>query len=255
MKVYPYKMYSNGAKELARSLNIKRVWPKKWKPKHDDLIINWGSSKIPALWAKLPYINDPGLWLNFPGNVKISCSKAHTLVALDWNDVNHPQYTMDKEVVAEWLEQGLTVIARTLLSSHSGKGIIILNQGDAIVNALLYTVYEKKKHEYRVHVFDGEVIDVQQKKKRKDYENHNNLIRNHGNGWVYCRENISVPIPVLEQSVNAIKAVGLDFGAVDIGWNEHYQRATVYEVNSAPGLYGSTIAIYQNAIIKFVLGV
>lgn len=255
MKIYPYKMYSGGAKALAKSLGIKRVWPKKWKPKPNDLIINWGSSKIPELWKSLSHIENPDMWLNFPGNVKISCDKLMTLIGLDWNGVNHPAYTTEKSQVEQWLEEGFTVIARTLLKSHSGKGIVIMTKGDEVVDAPLYTIYEKKKHEYRVHVFDGKVIDVQQKKKRKDYDNHNTLIRNHSNGWVYCRDDIDVPEKVLAQGVKAVNAVGLNFGAVDIGYNEYYDRAVVYEVNSAPGLYGSTVFSYKNAIMNYLSGV
>ena len=34
----------------------------------------------------------------------------------------------------------------------------------------LYVKYKKKKAEYRVHVFDGKIMDVQQKKKRRGVE-------------------------------------------------------------------------------------
>jgi glutathione synthase/RimK-type ligase-like ATP-grasp enzyme len=39
-------------------------------------------------------------------------------------------------------------------------------------------------------------------------------------------------------------ASGLDFGAVDVIWNERQQRAYVLEINSAPGLEGTTIDDY-----------
>jgi len=51
---------------------------------------------------------------------------------------------------------------------------------------------------------------------------------------------------VVEQASLAIAALGLDFGAVDIIWNNHYQLATVLEVNTAPGLEGQTITDYAN---------
>lgn len=52
---------------------------------------------------------------------------------------------------------------------------------------------------------------------------------------------------MLEQSKLAVKACGLDFGAVDIIWNNHYQKAYVLEINTAPGLEGSSVDNYRKA--------
>jgi D-alanine-D-alanine ligase-like ATP-grasp enzyme len=46
------------------------------------------------------------------------------------------------------------------------------------------------------------------------------------------------------QALLAIEACGLDFGAVDIIFNERKQTAFVLEVNTAPGLTGQTVAGY-----------
>jgi glutathione synthase/RimK-type ligase-like ATP-grasp enzyme len=118
----------------------------------------------------------------------------------------------------------------------------------------LYTLDTKAKHEYRIHVFNGMIIDSQQKKKRNDHEGGIRGIRNHANGWVYAREGVVFPIPVLEQSLRAVKALGLNFGAVDIGYNELENTAYVYEVNSAPGLTGTTLDFYTNAFKEYYNG-
>ena len=44
------------------------------------------------------------------------------------------------------------------------------------------------------------------------------------------------------EATKAVAALGLDFGAVDVIYNEKYGRAYVLEVNTAPGL-GEGIAI------------
>ena len=41
---------------------------------------------------------------------------------------------------------------------------------------------------------------------------------------------------------------GLDFGAVDVLWNERQQKAYVCEVNTAPGLEGITLDNYLKEI-------
>ena len=47
-----------------------------------------------------------------------------------------------------------------------------------------------------------------------------------------------------KQAVAAVVALGLDFGAVDVVYNVKEQKAYVLEVNSAPGLSGTTLDKY-----------
>ncbi len=70
------------------------------------------------------------------------------------------------------------------------------------------------------------------------------IVRNHDNGWVFCRQDVHPPDEVINQSIEAVRALGLDFGATDVGWNEYYQKACVFEVNTAPGLEGTTLENY-----------
>jgi glutathione synthase/RimK-type ligase-like ATP-grasp enzyme len=115
----------------------------------------------------------------------------------------------------------------------------------------LYVQYKKKRDEYRVHMFRGGVIDVTQKRavnQEDRTETFNRQIRNHGNGWVFCREDVDPPDAVWGQAYSAVRALGLEFGAVDVIWNDHYQTAYVLEVNTAPGLEGTTLERYVEAI-------
>jgi glutathione synthase/RimK-type ligase-like ATP-grasp enzyme len=45
----------------------------------------------------------------------------------------------------------------------------------------------------------------------------------------------------------AVAALGLDFGGVDVIWNERRQMAYVLEVNTACGLEGQTVNDYAEA--------
>jgi len=248
VKILPYKMYSQSAKRLAEQLQLLRVWPKKWKPKQKDLVINWGNSKIPAKW-----LGRDCIWLNHPLYVSWSCNKLTTLKKLQEAGVSIPPFTEDVGIAHDWIEEGETVLARTLLRSHSGKGIHIITDHGSMVDAPLYTKYMKKKDEYRVHIFDGNIIDVQQKKQSKEAVGNTHFqVRNHGNGWVYCRDGIDPPQIVLDESVKAITAIGLDFGCVDIGYNEYYHQAVVYEVNSAAGLFGTTLNKYVDEFQRVI---
>lgn len=245
--IYPYKMHSGSAKRLADALGARRVYPdRKYKPRCNHLIINWGCSRVPS------WMLGRAQWLNLADNVEEACNKLLALRRLNFDNVPIPEYTNDPAVAREWLQDGDSVVSRYLLNSHSGKGIVIdsLDSYDIFLHrerAPLYVKYFKKKHEYRVHVFNGRVIDVQQKRKRRESDV-NYQVRNHANGWVYCREDVSPPTEALDIAVKAVAALGLDFGAVDVAWNEHYNKCVVFEVNTAPGLFGHTLDVYVNAI-------
>jgi D-alanine-D-alanine ligase-like ATP-grasp enzyme len=86
---------------------------------------------------------------------------------------------------------------------------------------------------------------VQQKKRRHDHDNPNWQVRNHANGFIYARSDVNPPAAVLDAAKKALAATGLDFGAVDVIWNQHAGRAFVLEINTAPGLEGTTVEEYK----------
>ena len=69
----------------------------------------------------------------------------------------------------------------------------------------------------------------------------NPLIKNLDNGWVFCRTGISLPDDARNQAIAAVRSLGLDFGAVDVLYREREDKAFVLEVNTAPGLEGTTL--------------
>jgi glutathione synthase/RimK-type ligase-like ATP-grasp enzyme len=221
------------------------------KPGH--VIINWGSSSAPDRLARATFINKPD-------KVRVAGNKLYTFQLLEEinNTVgpvdghNFPEFTTNYETACEWVTSGITVVCRTKLQGHSGAGIVLAaREEDVVQNCPLYVKYIKKAKEFRVHVAFGDVIDVQAKRKRADYEGETDYaIRNHHTGWVYCREGIEEPADLREQAQRAILTLGLDFGAVDIIYNQHYNRCYVLEVNTAPGLEGTSVTNYANAFMN-----
>lgn len=145
-----------------------------------------------------------------------------------------------------------TLFARTLINSTNGNGIVEFDSDDETYpRAPLYTEYIPKKAEYRVHVLNGEVIDIQQKKKKRGFEStRNTRIRNLNNGYVYCRDDIAPPDGLANLAISAVAALGYTYGAVDIIYNEKRNQCFVLEVNSRPGLTGTTLTKYCQAILK-----
>jgi hypothetical protein len=231
-RVVPYKPGSNSAKLLATALKESlgyHVFRGPAKPKRIN--INWGCEG----------------GINPAEAIKKAQNKLRTFEALKDTDVLIPWFTTNKTEAAE---SGKDIVVRKLLNSHSGKGIEEFNNQDAP----LYVEYVKKIAEFRVHVVNGEVIDVQAKRKRKltapDQPKANPRIRNLDNGWVFCREDVEAPAAVLEQAKLAVTSLGLAWGAVDIVWNKKNQAAVVLEVNTAPGLCETSAKIYANAFIN-----
>ena len=145
-----------------------------------------------------------------------------------------------------------TLFARTIINGTNGRGIIEFERSSTeYPRAPLYTEYIPKKAEYRVHVFNGEVIDTQQKKKKRGFDDERNTrIRNVDNGYVYCRDGINPPDGLATLAINAVNACNYQYGAVDIIWNQQKDKCFVLEVNSRPGLMGTTLEKYSDAIIK-----
>lgn len=151
------------------------------------------------------------------------------------------------------VKAGKTVVCRTILNGHSGAGIVLASKVEELVDAPLYVEYVPKKEEYRVHVFKGEAIHYSRKARKADVPDGevNWKIRNHDNGFIFQHENFQIPEAVIQQALAAVEECDLDFGAVDVIWNDKQQKAYVLEINTAPGIEGVTLSKYVEAIQKY----
>lgn len=146
-----------------------------------------------------------------------------------------------------------TLFARTTITGTNGAGIVEFERSAAeYPNAPLYTEYIPKKSEYRFHVFGDKVIDVQQKKKKREFDadNRDTRIRNLSNGYVYTRDGVAPPDGAADLAVRAVAALGYQYGAVDLIYNEKRNQCYVLEVNSRPGLMGTTLEKYAEALVN-----
>ena len=212
-------------------------------------VLNWGNSSAPVGTGPFASVS------NSFASVALASNKLATFRALENKDgIRIPAFTTDPAVANTWRVDNQSVVCRTKLSGHSGDGIILSSGVDVeLPRAPLYVQYIKKQKEFRVHVVYGEVIDVQEKRKRSDlpegFET-NYQVRNHQTGWVYCRENIEVPVDLRAMAIRAVQELGLDFGAVDLIYNEKRNESYCLEVNTAPGLEGTTVNKYAEAFVR-----
>jgi len=241
MYIYSYK-YSEGAKALAKVLGAKMIKHRgsRFKGNSEKTLINWGAFSLSKELLKCNV-------LNYPDSIREASGKLSFFRTLKETDLT-PKFTESMQTAIEWQEKGMDVVCRTMLNASGGKGIVI----GKIVKAPLYVQYIPKKSEYRVHFLDDEVIDIQRKAKLNNVDEPNWQVRNLEGGFIYARNNIEVPNAVLICANAVIRSFNLDFGAIDIIYNEKHDRAYALEINTAPGLEGQTVEIYSNAFKEFL---
>lgn len=235
MKYYfiPSTKPSNSLKALGKATNIPIITGKHTINRQNNVYLYWGRSLSNKLQA-IKYAQTIGL--------------------------STPSYYTSKAQAKQYLKlyETSTIFCRTLLNAHSGKGIVIATKPEEVVDAPLYTVYVKKKAEFRIHFFMGQPFDIQIKRKKTDQPH--SLIRSNKNGYVFCRD---IEEPLKEKLDNYLKInsnnfitllkctqIG-DFGAVDLIYNEFHDQFCFLEVNATPGLEKTTLENYKNVTLEW----
>lgn len=253
--IFAYKEGSQSAKELSKATGFRRIKHErsKFRGSAEKVVINWGSTKLPNEVLKCRIVNAPEAVAQASNKLTFF----QTMNEAPWL----PKWTADRNVARDWMRRnGTIVVCRTVLNGHSGAGIVLANTEDELVDAPLYVEYKKKQDEYRVHVCkipDKEplllkVFDIQRKARRADAENPNWQIRNHQNGFIYQRNDVECPQVVPQAAVECLDRTNLDFGAVDVIYNAANNRAYVLEINTAPGLSGTTVENYSNMLKELI---
>lgn len=221
-------------------------------------LVNWG---VPRELIHAPLAKDKYFILNNSGTARASSKALFFSVygSGHYEGPRLPWWTANRAAAQEYVSSrnrrtdGPVLVERHVVSGHSGNGIRLVNANEEVRLAPLYTAYIKKKDEYRVHFFKhpGEETQyfVQQKRLRQDHpEGDIFKIRNKSNGWVYCHNEVSHNAAVLQQAHIMAELSSLDFGAIDIIWNESEGGAYILEINTAPGVEGETGRWYARQI-------
>ncbi len=255
MFLYSSNPRSQGARRLARELGCRRIRHrnsrfKAHRGRRGPHVVNWGASQLPGWSYRLEQM---GCILNAPRAVERASNKLAFFHDMRETDLT-PKHTQGDKNAQNWLRDGHKVVCRTLLNASGGRGIVIASTVEELINAPLYVQYIPKRAEYRVHVFNGEVIDVQQKVRRRGIEPTNWKIRSHDNGFIFQREMMHdrVVFKARDIAVECMEQTDLLFGAVDVIYNERQDRAYVLEINTAPGLEGQTVLSYARAIREYI---
>lgn len=244
-----FYMYCNRASTSGRALikglggkKIKNVGTK-YRYRPGDAVINWGCSHTPL---DIPYINPPRA-------VALACSKTRTFEALTRAGIPCPSYTTDLATALAW-NKSSRVLGRDLDAGSQGRGITVYDKGTLTPDKhhKVYVKYFNKEREFRFHVVAGTVIFAAEKLRKHGFEdnkNNNKYVRSHNRGWILAFNHLKdnpYPTEGLAQVTEAVRALDLDFGAVDCGWNAD-KGYSVFEVNTAPGIEKTTLNAYIEA--------
>lgn len=262
VRVLPYKMSSISSRSISKHFGILRIYPNgKFIPRNGDVIINWGHGGYVPVFDRN---NANFTILNKPECVSNASNKITCLRKLKEANVPHVEFALSKENASSFIKDGFMVYCRNLIMGKEGKGIVIAKTEDELSdNCRLYTKHFKNDREFRIHVFDGEVIDVVEKQRMTEkrmielkikHEDLSDDIKNRKKGWSFNRKDVVIPKKALQIAIDATKALGLDFAAVDLAHNNETDETVVLELNTAPGQTRGTDTNYRyvKAISKYL---
>lgn len=235
--------------------------------RNPNLFVCWGNTEVLPARANVFYLNNTPklLYINKRSFFEIFSSVPLVNLFLPFSIFNANE-AIDFVARRTSTEENVILVERKILNGSGGEGIGLIRDPNEIdVTALLWTKYIKKKDEYRVHFFkkaDGNLELFCQKKllKRNSQRPFGQpdsafKVRNFQNGWVYSHCSSPLPMQVIHAAVTIITKVSLDFGAIDIIYNERNESAHILEINTAPGAVETTAKWYADKIEEYSMHV
>ncbi len=252
-----YETGDNLAQELQKRLT-ENFYPitslNNIKPKAGDVLIRWGTTRKDEKDDQ--FIRAGGKVLNSANSIFRNTNKLKSIDIFKRAGLNTARvYTNKRDI------QQFPVLGRDR-NHHGGLDIVVINgnnnlrQNDfnKIPNKDYYIEYIPSKVEYRVHVFQGEIIRVT-KKVFKGHDRDGNPVHDKGTikndtyGWGHSNINIEeFPREYKAPAIAAVEAIGLDFGAVDMLIGANDRKPYILEVNSACRLNTIGLDIYSRKI-------
>jgi hypothetical protein len=218
-----------------------------------QLFIRWlPHPKFPPL---IRYGNHEGNYkkdtlYNSPGFISMCCDKLSTSLALDNNMIKAPIFNFRVESVT------YPCLIRTTLTGHGGVGIHVVTneeQFNSIWRSGYYwTPFVRLSSEYRVIIFNGEVLKIFKKIREEGGDREEFPIRNIHNGYHFSiRENMEAFPGLLSFIDTKLKPLfPIGFYGLDIGKINNSEDFFVLELNSAPGLNDNTLSLVGDKFIE-----
>lgn len=209
------------------------------------LLLRWGNAVAIPADGRTTEINPAS------GILRASNKLAafETWARLEDDSVQYPRFTTSQVEAQAWANAGDVVFGRTR-SGFKGRGITVYQPNTALGHHELYTLGIPTTREYRLHVVGSEVVRVQRKYPTV-VGTDSAWIKNHAAGFVFRQPRLALHTKRTAMAVAAVKALGLDFGAVDL-LVDRSDGTFVLEVNTAPACSPLTATAYVSALAKLI---
>lgn len=221
-------------------------------PAVGNVAIRWGNSVAMTNAAKDGNLNSAFI-VRLMANKKIFSVKYA-------NDFWVPDFRQDTP-----RPEDFPVLIRTTMTGFGGVGIIPcanINEFQRHWEVGCYwTKYIDLATEFRVHVFDGEVLRIFKKVKDPYIAESKYNIRNSAKGWHFSPVENQDSLVRLRELANSFWNVTQNkfkvehaFFALDVGWNRERKQYFILEGNTAPGIVNNptTCERYAQKFIKIL---
>lgn len=237
-----YILYTNSTsvtgRQLRDALDIKggTLIPQE----RHDVLIRWGSvERVPK---------KPRRVINSRNSILLSSNKLEALRIMRDRNVHTP------EVFTHIPPIGIFPVLGRASNHMQGRDIVLCMQLSDAERTLQggdishFTRYIPTKAEFRVHVFEDEILKISEKILTEEAQYNINMpwVRNVNNGYTFRNVRRLNPdmLALMENlAVRAVRAIGLNFGAVDIILGDDL-NLYVLEINTGPSLSDASLEVY-----------
>jgi len=202
-----------------------------------DTLIRWGSSARVA--------RRPRTVINRRQSIEAATDKLGSLLLLQQEHVRIPTIYRRGEVPND---VGIYPLLGRQRTHRQGADIVLCMQRLDLEHsgAEFYTKYIPTAREFRVHVFQGDILKISEKRLTNREEFQVPWIRNLENGYTF-RNVADIRDRIIQQieaaGKDAVEALRLDFGAVDVLLGDD-GNVYVLEVNTGPSLGDNSLVAY-----------
>ena len=243
-------LYSNKSsktgKDLLRKFSTvaRKAFRKRTSKRYTaDLVLRWGSTEeFPRLTSRVE-INTLQATRN-ASDKKVMMQKL-VEAGISTPDVLFDLQNVDQEELQDYKDESGKFYVRG--ANQEVRYTDSVRAGDLYVSRPV----PNKRREYRVHVFDGKILEIYEKVPQQEgvtiFKAHN------------CRferrnpENCRLSQEDQQMCIDAVNALGLTFGGVDI-LRDKDQNCFICEVNSSPALNSLNIERYFEKIMEYYNG-
>lgn len=219
-----YRTYRDNDPEIMHKVNTMTL--------EDSIVVRWGTREDMTT-------NKGSIVYNKSAAIKNATDKKHSRELFEEKSVSSPRLVRPNN----FENSMLPIIARPLVHSK-GSNFVTLNSREAFIRhyninngSWYYSEFIDKQREFRIHAAHGKVLAVMEKIKPSTGNIAWNRAQNDTDPFTYIKwgdvdtQNLKC---VLDVALEAVKALELDFGGVDVMLKDG--RAYVLEVNTSPTL-------------------